>query len=341
MILPAVLILPILAAFPSSATAVTPSVSVSQPQVPDGDNLVEKAHASEERLHGLALSTMPEKGWQQVRSKRALLIASRECGKLKSAKRRADGVLDWLDDTFEVLRPIPYTRAPVIRIFESPETLGEYKLPDDGELSALQVLTCLDPAIPVAFDLSLQMGLLDFWFDDHRPGLMVDLPYDLSFGLRLWIGQMDASKKKVSPPSVDLFIDSARTSAAVGRAIDLREILLRAESRDFTADPANPVFPGAAGMLLVDYFLSPKSKAKPGDREELQRFMLAIIEARAGLEARLESSDKVSDERPIADRLLEKRKQIIATAFEATFGTWSVKRWAKFEAGFRKAYRLR
>ncbi len=247
-----------------------------------------------------------------------------------------------------IILGFPAENYPLIplrsRIYESPATLSEYKLPDDGELRALQVLAFLDPAVPLAFDLSLQMGLLTFWFDEHRPDLLVDLPHDLSFGLRLWIGQMDASKKKVTPLSVDLYIDSARTSEAAGRTIDLREILLRAESADDTAvpaDPANPVLTGAAGMLLVDYFLSPKSKAKAGDREELQRFMLAIIEARAELEARSESSDKVPDERPIADRLLEERKQIIAIAFEATFGKWSEKRWAKFEAGFRKAYRLR
>ncbi len=304
------------------------------------DEAVERARASEERLHRLALETMPSTGWRSLAADRALLIASKQCGSLRTAGRDADAALDWLDATFGELRTVPYTRAPILRIFETPDALAAYEPEDSAEFAVLERLACMSPDLPALFPLTVNSELLSYWLDEHCPDLMLGLPGELNLGLRSWVMQSRFKGRRVTPAPKDIFVDSVRASSQQGEALDLRAALtvtrLPAASPSF--DPDDPIIPGALGFLLVDHFLAPKSKASDELRQTFLRFLVAI---RDGL-AEAEASAGAEDPGPTTMEDLQVAHQRVTTAaFEATFGAMNDEAWASFEQRFRKEYRLR
>ena len=298
------------------------------------------ARRSEARVHERALAAMPERGWTSARTERALLIAARECGSLRRIEGRVDALLDWLDDTFAELRVVPHTRAPVIRVFPSTDALLEYEPPADLDLEGLEVLACMEAELPELFDLSVNGDLLFFWLDEHAGGLQSDLPLELNLGLRLWVGQAKFGGRKISPPPMDIYLESLRADLAAGRALDLRGALTSADSNleEDELDEDGPEVPGSRGVLLVDHLLGSRkrlSRPSAAARELLPRFLRAIVAARAEFDA--------ADRPPstTVEALEAEREAILEAAFAATFGAWSAEEWSAFEVSFRKAHRLR
>lgn len=300
---------------------------------------VERAKASEAHLHRLALRTMPPAGWRSLAADRALLIASKECGPLRDAGRDADAALNWLDATFGALRTVPYTRAPILRIFETPDALAAYEPEDSAEFAVLERLACMSPELPALFPLTVNSELLSYWLDEHCPDLILGLPGELNVGLRSWVMQSRFKGRRVTPAPRDLFVDSVRASSQQGEALDLRAALTvtRIPAASPSFDPDDPIVPGALGFLLVDHFLAPKSKASDEVRQTFLRFLVAIRDGQAEAEA----SAGTDDPGPTKMEDLQAAHQRVTTAaFEATFGAMNEKAWASFEQRFRREYRL-
>ena len=304
------------------------------------DQAVERARASEKRLHRLAMETLPPTGWRTLKARRALLIGSEACGSLKSAARDADAALDWLDATFGALRTVPYTRAPILRIFETPDALFAYEPAGGTELAELEHLACMSPGLPELFPLTVNGELLSYWLDEHCPDLMLGLPGELNLGLRSWVMQSRFRGRGVTPAPEGIFVDSARASIRQGEALDLRAALTltRIPAASPTFDAEDPIVPGALGFLLIDHFLAPTSKGSDEVRETFFRFLLAVRDGQAEAEA---SADATGLAPTTVEDLQAEQQRVTAAAFEATFGVMDEKTWASFEQRFRKEYRLR
>lgn len=312
----------------------------NEPDREPAEEAVERAKASEKRLHRLAMETLPPIGWRTLKARRALLLGSRACGSLKSAARDADATLDWLDATFGALRTVPYTRAPILRIFETPDALSAYEPAGGTDLAELEQLACMSPDLPELFPLTVNGELLSYWLDEHCPDLMLGLPGELNLGLRSWVMQSRFRGRGVTPAPEDIFVDSAKASIQQGEALDLRAALTvtRIPAVSPTLDAEDPIVPGALGFLLIDHFLAPRSKASDEVRGTFFRFLLAIRNGQAEAEA---SAGATGPFPTTGEDLQAEQQRVTTAAFEATFGVMDEKAWASFEQRFRKEYRLR
>lgn len=228
-----------------------------------------------------------------------------------------------------------------MRVFTDRGALVAHQQTRHEDLRALELLAVLDPELGDLSLMDLNTELMRFWLSENASRVQAALPFELNLGLSQWFSLLQVNGGKVRAPILDLYLESTRAIARVEGRPRLRDLLLDGSvpSPDAVlADSGAPRILGASAVLFVDYFLSPKSKAKADTRDLLPTYLAALdAAARTVRERRAAGVDAES----FRARLQREREEALRTAFDATFGEWTERDWERFDRAFYGAYRLR
>jgi len=304
---------------------------------------MKRRKARERDAHDRAQLGLPE-DWEVIEEDHFLVLNHADKKDAKKLVEQGEAVFAWCEKTFPYLvDDTDYMRKPILRICKDWDELASFALGgrESGWVPSIDMVTYKDTVGIGSWTYSnMTQRFASWWINEHDSDFLNAMPYWMRYGLEYNMLYAKHKGKKLELIPSDWEKIGLRQEIKDGTAATPKEIFMAGE--DFY-DGDNSRYAAAS---LMRYLLVGK-----GSKDKLTKNV--VREYYINMNAVIEEMDKDDDDREYKEpeteeeeaamikersqRLRDREDQILAAAFERTFGEWTDKDWALFEKYYFKS----